>query len=74
VLGSTPGWTEIELGHHPLCPLVVDVQMQCDPSVSIGWMLAMHYFDLLFEGLIFARLPQFTIDVLAVYAQGLRTH
>lgn len=50
VLGSSPWRTQIELRHHPLGTLVVDTQMQGDPAMSIGRMVTMDGFNLLFEG------------------------
>jgi hypothetical protein len=69
VLGSSPWRTQIELRHHPLGTLVVDAQMQRYPAMSIGRMLTMDGFNLLFERLVFGRLPGLPIDVFPMDAQ-----
>lgn len=69
VLGSSPWRTQIEQRHHPLSTLVVDAQMQRYPAMSIGRMLTMYGFNLLFESQVFARLPSLPINVFSIDAQ-----
>lgn len=71
---ASSGWTQLELRHHSLSTLTVDAQMQRYPSMSIGWMFTVHRFDLLPEGLIFGRLLQGAVDVLAVDPQRCCTY
>ena len=69
VLGSLPWRTQFELRHHPLGTLVVDAQMQGYPAMSIGGMVTMDGFNLVFECQVFDRLPLLTIDVFPTNAQ-----
>ena len=67
------GWwrwrTQIEQRHHPLGTLVVDAQTQGYPAMSIGGMVTMDGFNLVFERQVFGRLPLLTIDVFPTNAQ-----
>ena len=63
VLGSSPWRAQIEQRHHPLGTLVVDAQMQGYPAMSIGRMVTMDGFNLVFERQVFGRLPLLPIDV-----------
>lgn len=63
MLGSSPWRTQVELRHHPLGTLVVDAQTQGYPAMSIGGMVTMDGFNLVFECQVFARLPGLPIDV-----------
>lgn len=74
VQDAPSGWTQAELGHHPLGTLVVDAQMQRHPSMTIGGMLPVDRFDLLFQCLIFDRLLQAAVDVLALDPQRCRAY
>lgn len=61
----------MEFRHHSLSAFVIDAQVQCDPTMTIGRMLAVHCFDLSLERQVFVGHQQPTIDVLAVDAQRL---
>lgn len=74
VQDAPSGWTQVELSHHPLGTLVVDAQMQRYPSMTIGRMLPVNRFDLLFQCLIFDRLLQAAVDVLALDPQRCRAY
>ncbi len=74
VQDAPSGWTQVELDHHPLGTLVVDAQMQRYPSMTIGRMLPVNRFDLLFQCLIFDRLLQAAVDVLALDPQRCRAY
>jgi len=52
---------------------MIDSQMNSDATMTIGRMLSMHRFDLLFEGEISGWLFELPIDVLAVDAQCVGT-
>ncbi len=67
MLGWPPWRTQIEQRHHPLGTLVVDAQS--DPAMSIGGMVTMDGFNLVFERQVFGRLPLLTIDVFPTNAQ-----
>ena len=69
VLGWSPWRTQIEQRHHPLGTLVVDAQMQGYPAMSVGGMVTMDGFNLLFECPVFGRLPWLPIDVFPTNAQ-----
>ncbi len=69
MLGWSPWRTQIEQRHHPLGTLVVDAQMQGYPAMSIGGMVTMDGFNLVFERQVFGRLPLLTIDVFPTNAQ-----
>tara|TARA_Y100001954_G_C15351841_1_gene379656 strand:- start:160 stop:306 length:147 start_codon:yes stop_codon:yes gene_type:complete len=47
--------------------------MNGDATMTIGWMVTMHRFDLLFEAKVFCWLLELAIDVLAADAQGVGT-
>jgi hypothetical protein len=42
--------------------------MPSNPTMSIGWMLLMHRFDLSFQGEVFGDLPVLTINIFAIDA------
>lgn len=48
--------------------------MERHPTMTVGWMLAMACFDLLFEGIVFGGQLELTIDILAINPQRYRTH
>ena len=52
---------------------MIDAQMDGDATMTVGWMVTMHGFDLLFEGEVFCRLLRLPIDVLAIDSQSLST-
>ena len=72
-LDTASGRSQLEFGHNPLSAFMIDSQMNSDATMTIGRMLSMHRFDLLFEGEISGWLFELPIDVLAVDAQCVGT-
>ena len=50
--------------------LVIDVQVQRDPTMTVSRMRSMHRFNLLFERVVLDRLFALAIDVLALDTQS----
>ena len=65
--------SQFEFGHDPLSTFMINRQVDGNSAMTIGWMLTMNHFDLLFESQVFCGLFELSIDVLATDAQCVGT-